>query len=515
MRSEPLRGSELSWRDWLARYAAFATRGEMGAHHIEAWEWFDSLSPGTSPDALVEAWSRGHGKSTTLELGIARVCVKATRRFALYVSCDQNAANRHVQACAAMMERVGVDRLLNKYGHSRGWRADMLRAANGFNVLGFGLDAGARGVKLDDIRPDLIILDDIDELHDTGDGVAKKIETITQTILPTGGDDCAVCFFQNPIHANSVMSRLLKGELDMLRRRNAARPIPAISGLAYEEIDDQDADRKVYAITQGVATWPGKPISACEDEINRLGLISFLRECQHDVGVGGRFFDTWQSAKGDEETIHEVWSFPIPKHWRFEGGFDWGRSNPFCFLLNAFDEQGGVITIDEAYAANMSNDEQATEILRVLERNGLKKEQVTIYADPSIFPPASAKERVGRYTAEDFWDKGLRFVRANNSRINGWARVKEYIDARQHGVPGLRVFKDKCRNLIRTLPLMIRDPHRPEDLDTTLEDHAVDTWRYSIERPRMSAADPAKPIERKPKPYRDPFLDMAEDKRTL
>jgi len=37
---------------------------------------------------------------------------------------------------------------------------------------------------------------------------------------------------------------------------------------------------------------------------------------------------------------------------------------------------------------------------------------------------------------------------------------------------------DNCKNLIRTLPIMQYDKTKPEDLDTKLEDHALDTMRY-------------------------------------
>ena len=37
-----------------------------------------------------------------------------------------------------------------------------------------------------------------------------------------------------------------------------------------------------------------------------------------------------------------------------------------------------------------------------------------------------------------------------------------------------------CRELIRTLPMMLHDPTHPEDLDTDLEDQTVDSCRYLV-----------------------------------
>ena len=49
---------------------------------------------------------------------------------------------------------------------------------------------------------------------------------------------------------------------------------------------------------------------------------------------------------------------------------------------------------------------------------------------------------------------------------------------------------DNCPAFIRTVPLMVYDEHKPEDLDTDLEDHVCDEWRY------MCMARPIKPVIR-------------------
>ena len=36
-----------------------------------------------------------------------------------------------------------------------------------------------------------------------------------------------------------------------------------------------------------------------------------------------------------------------------------------------------------------------------------------------------------------------------------------------------------CTDSIRTIPVLQHDPDKPEDLDTTAEDHAADDWRYA------------------------------------
>lgn len=35
-----------------------------------------------------------------------------------------------------------------------------------------------------------------------------------------------------------------------------------------------------------------------------------------------------------------------------------------------------------------------------------------------------------------------------------------------------------CKDFIRTIPTLMYDEHKPEDLDSSGEDHAADEWRY-------------------------------------
>ena len=51
------------------------------------------------------------------------------------------------------------------------------------------------------------------------------------------------------------------------------------------------------------------------------------------------------------------------------------------------------------------------------------------------------------------------------------------------------IFKN-CKSFIRTIPLMMYDEHKPEDIDSDLEDHNLDSCRYFLMsrpiKPRMA-----------------------------
>lgn len=69
---------------------------------------------------------------------------------------------------------------------------------------------------------------------------------------------------------------------------------------------------------------------------------------------------------------------------------------------------------------------------------------------------------------------------------------------------------DSCRDFIRTIPLMCHDEHNPEDLDSKLEDHAADEWRYLCMSMPITPMEPQE--EYRPRYGVDP-LDQFKQKR--
>ena len=128
-------------------------------------------------------------------------------------------ADKNVENIAVQLESEPIarhyprhaNRKVSKYGTSRGWRRNRLRTAGGFTIDAVGLDTAARGLKVEERRPDLIVLDDVDGKHDTLTTTAKKIATITTSILPAGSTNVAVLFVQNLIIRDGVASRIADG----------------------------------------------------------------------------------------------------------------------------------------------------------------------------------------------------------------------------------------------------------------------------------------------------------------
>ena len=282
------------WDSWLKELFPNLFFGGFAPHHVEFWEHIEGLNPDIKPPAFFGIWSRGGAKSTSVEGAIVRLAALDRRKFSLYIRATQDKANESVQNIAAMLESNNVGRYypklatrkLGKYGNSKGWRIDTLRCGNGFNVVALGLDAAVRGIKIEEFRPDLIILDDIDNKHDSPETVLKKIDTLTTSILPAGSANAAIIGIQNLIHPNSIFSQIANGTAEFLLDRIVSGPYPAIEGLTW----DYSPEGK-FVITGGQATWQGQDLATCQSQMNDWGLTAFLQEAQHQVQdpPGGMF----------------------------------------------------------------------------------------------------------------------------------------------------------------------------------------------------------------------------------
>ena len=74
---------------------------------------------------------------------------------------------------------------------------------------------------------------------------------------------------------------------------------------------------------------------------------------------------------------------------------------------------------------------------------------------------------------------GVNLFKANNERVNGWNLCRQYLDHYAEQPPKLKVFST-CPNFIRTIPTLVHDEKRPEDLNTKGEDHHADQMRYFL-----------------------------------
>lgn len=433
----PSGGPDVPWREWVPRYYLRRACAPFANYHENLWEWFDGLVLDQKSDSAVVPWARGLGKSTSLEGGIVRTCVRGTRRFWLYVSRTLEDANNHVTSIARTLEWMGIERQINRYGLATGWNAQRLRTASGFSLLSFGLDAGARGVKLEDVRPDGIALDDIDHLGDSEEMVEKKCTIISNTIMQAGSPSFAAIFVQNPIGPHTVMSRVMDGRLAIMADRNLelAKVIPAVYDLRYEIYHTEDG-RERARITGGTSSWEGKTLDDWQYQIDKGTLDGFLIECQHEIHINAVFFDRYSDA--DHHTAAEhvpigIEGARLPTWYHVFAGFDWGYSDAAALVLCAADERGAVHGLTSWEVNRLSNDDLAAKIVQTLKEWGIPLADCPIYADGSMWAQKTFNGVKAKADVEYFFAAGLRMVqgaqgaaanRFRNSAIRVFLRME-------------------------------------------------------------------------------------------
>ena len=184
----------------------------------------------------------------------------------------------------------------------------------------------------------------------------------------------------------------------------------------------------------------------------------------------GQYFEEWDSSK------HVTKPFPIPTHWKRYRAYDHGRTAPAVCQWCAVDYDGRVIVYRELYVKGMNIDQIAPKIKELSEG----EEYEYSVADPSIFAKMGYVDAYGGQTiAETFTRYGIMFIPASNRRVDGWNLMHQYLYWDEQKEPKL-VYFSTCFDSIRTIPSLIHDEIRPEDLDSSGEDHCSDATRYLL-----------------------------------
>lgn len=467
--------------NWFARYFPEVLSSPMSPEHEEIWEWIEGMGVDDSPGTLCAFLARGGGKSTTIEVGLARICAKLSRRYVLYISDTQDQADTHVQSVEATLSAVGAEPLISKLGRVRAWRRNQMRTANGFNIAAFGLDGAARGTKIEHFRPDLMIFDDVDRQSDSPYLTKQKIEAMTLSALPAGAPNCAVLFIQNLVAANSIASRLDDGRADFLLNRRVIKA-PAVRGLTYEEdpipegIDPLTVRNRTYHITGGIPSWQGRPLSICELQLNTWGLGAFLREAQHEVKVGVTFFTDWNVLLHIPKANPFTPLTGLPSNWTFFGGLDWGYADPFAFVLKGVDEHGTIHGIESVQREGLTNEAQAKLIVDILKRWGVPLKRCTIGFDQSMRNKRTINGVQAEADIEAFYRAGLNCVAADKASINGYMVLRGILEKYN----GYKCWRGWNIELAEAYGAAQYDQKKPEMLAHDASSHFISAEIYSM-----------------------------------
>lgn len=201
----------------------------------------------------------------------------------------------------------------------------------------------------------------------------------------------------------------------------------------------------------------------------------------------------------DRQWTHVIEPFEIPDSWKIYRGFDFGYNKPFSCQWFAVDTDGVVYNILELYGcqkdvngediANVgvkwTPQKMFSEIHKIeSEHRWLKGKQIIGIADPACW-----NSETGESVAETAAKYQVFFNKGDNNRLSGWMQMHYRLAFDENGFPMMYIFKN-CKSFIRTIPLMMYDEHKPEDIDSDLEDHNLDSCRYFLMsrpiKPRMA-----------------------------
>jgi len=200
-----------------------------------------------------------------------------------------------------------------------------------------------------------------------------------------------------------------------------------------------------------------------------------------DIQVGAFFGDVF----GKDNIIEP---FKIPDDWVRCMSMDWGYSKPFSIGWHTISDgtipkypRGAVIRYREWYGCTDEPDTGLKLTIDEICAGIVEREHEPIeyrVCDPSMWDASR-----GVSMAERMQEYNLHCSKGDNKRQAGWELMRQYMKGKEVEpdvfVPDFYVFSN-CVNFIRTIPDLLHDEKKLEDLDTTQEDHIADEERYLI-----------------------------------
>jgi hypothetical protein len=335
------------WRVWYGTIFGEEFVTNLAPHHEEAleWHWQTVLAKRAglipTPNSYFAVLPRGHRKSDLIRhIAVADACL-LRKGYCLYVSSSRGKVHEHALSIEALIHSPGVVAYYPQMakvdktvvGQQRSWTADRMISEIGYTWHFVGLKEGVAGANVDNVRPSLVVLDDVDERDDSPMISADRMKVLTRSVLPTRQRNTVYFSAQNYISRHGVIYQIHTGKVPALSNRVHTKPIPAFYDLVTERrtIDDQPRD----IIISGTPSWPYYDIKAGQAEIDDIGLPAFLVEMQHEVDA-----DKAGAVLPDyDENVHvitwgafnAVYGLPpdnrdVPRHWRKFCGYDHGAS---------------------------------------------------------------------------------------------------------------------------------------------------------------------------------------------
>lgn len=332
---------------WVKRFYPQTFTRDFTSYQRDFWLWGWEIQPDTYYRPRVECAPRGAGKSTTAETWLVSLLARKRRKTIGYISSTDTLATRHFNGVRRKLENT---ELLKLYPHLKpqvqkyrsafaSWSQDRLVTEAGQVIIPITLQGSNRGFKSDDdMRFDCFIFDDIDQLGESPDVIAKNIDLLKSEILLAGYANTLNTVFQNLIHRDSIVTQIMDDRADMLSDNDFHGPYSLMKWYDAEKVELPDGGKR-WVITAGEPYDPALPKEYCESVLNQIGRDLFDRECQQDVWkvAEDKDFREWDEVyhiitRSEMERgfanvqLRDANGFFIPPRWRVGRGFDFGTT---------------------------------------------------------------------------------------------------------------------------------------------------------------------------------------------
>lgn len=235
-----------------------------------------------------------------------------------------------------------------------------------------------------------------------------------------------------------------------------------------------------------------------------IRMLDSLKHTDEDLYKAWRL-GSWDVFAGQvfrefDRNKHVVRPFVPKKSFKHILHMDWGYSEESAFAAHLTavipmktedgDKFNRVVTYKEWYGNQRYPSEWAEIIYKDLKEMGIKPS--IGYTDPAMHNPGTDGSVSIAEMFEETWrscNHGSYFLslqKGSNNRIAGVATVHNWLSDAPDGMPYWLITED-CLDLIGSLPALVYDEHRTEDVDTTQNDHSYDSCRYGLSQIRFTS----------------------------
>ncbi|MBO4233893.1 hypothetical protein FO675_06195 [Riemerella anatipestifer] len=175
---------EANDEEWFKYYFSKFYTSEPADFHIDSTKRVMSRAE----YYLVRSWARELSKSGRTMMEVLKLALTGVKKNILLVSNSYDNAERLLMPYKVILERN--NRIINDYGIQKkigAWEDGEFTTRKGVSFRALGAGQSPRGTRNNEIRPDVILIDDIDTDEDCRNSeiIANKVKWINEALIPT------------------------------------------------------------------------------------------------------------------------------------------------------------------------------------------------------------------------------------------------------------------------------------------------------------------------------------------